>query len=179
MTFFRKTGPLAVMLMLASACANAHVSLETPQAPVGAGYKGVLRVPHGCGGSPTIRVRVRIPEGLVGVKPMPKAGWTLETTRAPYGKAYATPHANLTEGVREISWSGGRLQDDWYDEFTFTGTFAADLTPGATLYFPVVQDCEKGAERWIEIPAEGATAQDLKAPAPGLLLLPAAQKRAH
>ena len=179
MTFFRKTGPLAVMLMLASACANAHVSLETTQAPVGASYKGVLRAPHGCGSSPTIRVQVRIPEGFVGVKPMPKAGWTLETTRAPYGKAYATPHANLTEGVREISWSGGRLQDDWYDEFTFTGTFAADLTPGTTLYFPVVQDCEKGAERWIEIPADGASAHDLKAPAPGLLLLPAAQKRAH
>jgi uncharacterized protein YcnI len=179
MTFFKKTGPLAVLLMLASACANAHVSLETAQAPVGAGYKGVLRVPHGCGSSPTIRVRVRIPEGFVGVKPMPKPGWTLETTRAPYGKTYATPHANLTEGVREISWSGGRLPSEWYDEFVFTGTIAADLAPGSTLYFPAVQDCETGTERWIEIPAEGASAHDLKAPSPGLLLLPAAQKRAH
>ena len=179
MTFVKKAGPLAVTLMLASACANAHVSLETAQAPVGASYKGVLRVPHGCGGSPTIRVRVRIPEGLVGVKPMPKAGWTLETTRAPYGKTYETPHVSLTEGVREISWSGGRLQDDWYDEFTFTGTLAADLPPGATLYFPTVQDCETGVERWIEIPAEGASGHDLKSPAPGLLLLPAPQKRAH
>ena len=179
MTFFKKTGPLAVMLMLASACADAHVSLETGQTPVGASYKGVLRVPHGCGGSPTIRVRVRIPEGFVGVKPMPKAGWTLETTRATYGKTYTTPHADLTEGVREISWSGGRLPSEWYDEFVFTGTTAADLPPGSTLYFPTVQDCETGAERWIEIPAEGASAHDLKAPAPGLLLLPAAQKRAH
>ena len=176
MNFFAKTGPLAVMLALAITTAKAHSTLETPQAPVGASYKAVLRVPHGCAGSPTIRVRVRIPDGFIGVKPMPKAGWTLETVRAPYGKTYETPHVKLTEGVREISWSGGRLQDDWYDEFVFTGTIAADLTPGATLYFPAVQDCESGVERWIEIPAEGANAHDLKAPAPGLKLLP---KRAH
>jgi len=179
MTFFLKTGPLAVMLALAATPAFAHATLETPQALVGASYKAVLRVSHGCGSSPTIRVRVRIPEGFVGVKPMPKPGWTLETTRAPYAKAYATPHANLTEGVREISWSGGRLPSEWYDEFVFTGTIAGDLAPGSTLYFPAVQDCETGAERWIEIPAEGASAHDLKAPAPGLLLLPATQKRAH
>jgi hypothetical protein len=73
MTFFLKTGPLAVMLALAATPAFAHATLETPQALVGASYKAVLRVSHGCGSSPTIRVRVRIPEGFVGVKPMPKA----------------------------------------------------------------------------------------------------------
>jgi uncharacterized protein YcnI len=26
----------------------------------------------------------------------------------------------LTEGVREISWSGAELPDDWYDEFSVT-----------------------------------------------------------
>jgi len=173
MRMLTKTGPLAALLALASAPALAHVTLETPQAQVGASYKAVLRVPHGCGGSPTIRLRVRVPEGFIGVKPMPKAGWVLETVRSPYGKAYETAHVSLVEGVREISWSGGRLPDDWYDEFVFTGTIASDLAPGSTLYFPAVQDCETGAERWIEIPAEGASAHDLKAPAPGLKLLPA------
>ena len=173
MTIFSKTGLSAVLLALAAAPALAHVTLETQQAQIGASYKAVLRVPHGCGGSPTVRLRVRIPEGFIGVKPMPKAGWTLETVKAPYGKTYEGPHASLTEGVKEIIWSGGRLPDDWYDEFVFTGSVAADLTPGTTLYFPAVQDCETGAERWIDIPAEGASAHDVKAPAPGLKLLPA------
>ncbi len=172
MTIFAKTGLLAAMVTLAASTALAHVTLENAQAPVGATYKAVLRVPHGCGASPTLRVRVRIPDGFIGVKPMPKAGWNLETVRAPYGKTYESPHVRLTEGVREITWSGGNLPSDWYDEFVFTGTIAADLSPGATLYFPTVQDCETGAERWIEIPAEGASAHDLKFPAPGLKLLP-------
>jgi uncharacterized protein YcnI len=173
MTIFTKTGPLAVTLLLAATQAHAHATLETAKAQVGANYKAVMRISHGCAGSPTLRVRIRIPDGFVGVKPMPKPGWTLETVLAPYGKTYEAPHATLTEGVREISWSGGRLPGDWYDEFVFVGTVAADLTPGTTLYFPIVQDCETGAERWIEIPAEGASGHNLKAPAPGLKLLQA------
>ena len=166
-----KGGLLAAGLALAGpACA--HVTLETAASPVGANYKAVLKVPHGCGAQPTLRVKVRIPEGFIGVKPMPKPGWTLETTRAPYGKTYEAPHVKLTEGVREITWSGGSLPSDWYDEFTFTGTVAGDLTAGSTLWFPTVQECENGAERWIEIPTEGQSAHGLKAPAPGLKLLP-------
>ena len=158
---------------LLSLSASAHATLEVQQAPVGASYKGVLRVPHGCGKAATIRVRVQIPDGFVGVKPMPKAGWTLETVTKPYAKTYEMQHAKISEGVREISWSGGRLPAEWYDEFTFTGTIASDLAPGSTLWFPAVQDCEGGgAERWIEIPAAGGNAHDLKAPAPGLKLLP-------
>ena len=175
MTMFTKTGPLAVTLLLAATQAHAHATLETPKAQIGANYKAVMRISHGCAASPTLRVRIRIPEGFVGVKPMPKPGWTLETVRAPYGKTYEAAHASLTEGVREISWSGGRLPGDWYDEFVFIGTIASDLKQGSTLYFPTVQDCETGAERWIEIPAEGANAHDLKSPAPGLKLLPAEQ----
>jgi uncharacterized protein YcnI len=52
----------------------AHVTLETQQAAVGSTYKAVLRVPHGCKGAPTIKVRIRVPEGMIAVKPMPKAG---------------------------------------------------------------------------------------------------------
>jgi uncharacterized protein YcnI len=37
---------------------------------------------------------------------------------------------------------------------------------------PVVQECEKGIHRWIEIPAEGKSADDYKEPAPGIKLLP-------
>ena len=40
------------------------------------------------------------------------------------------------------------------------------------LYFPVVQECEQGVSRWIDIPADPAHAHDSKSPAPGVKLIP-------
>lgn len=67
----------AALVAVGSGVATAHTSLETEEAPVGASYKAVFRVPHGCEGKPTNVVRVQIPEGVIAVKPMPKPGWTL------------------------------------------------------------------------------------------------------
>jgi uncharacterized protein YcnI len=158
---------------IALACpAAAHVTLENQQTPVGAGYKAVLRVPHGCEGTATTSLRVRIPEGVIRAKPMPKPGWTLTTVIGKYPKTYELFHAKLSEGVTEIAWSGGKLPDAYYDEFVFQGNIADDLEAGKMLYFPVVQECEKGVHRWIEIPAAGKGAGDYREPAPGLKLLP-------
>jgi uncharacterized protein YcnI len=157
--------------------AVAHVTLESLEARLNAPYKGVLRVPHGCEQTATTSIRVRIPDGVIGVKPMPKAGWTLTTVTAKYPKPVKLYHSELTEGVVEISWTGGNLPDAWYDEFVFTGFISGDLEAGKTLYFPVVQECEKGVHRWIEIPAAGQSRSDLPQPAPELKLLPAAGRR--
>jgi uncharacterized protein YcnI len=162
---------IATCAML-STTATAHVTLESREAPVGAPYKAVLRVPHGCEGTATTSLRVRIPEGVIGVKPMPKPGWTLSTVKGKYPKTYSLYHAQVSEGVTEISWAGGALPDAWYDEFVFQAFLTDDLEPGKTLYIPVVQECEKGVHRWIEIPAAGHGGHDLKEPAPGLKLLP-------
>jgi periplasmic copper chaperone A len=153
--------------------AAAHITLETQEAKVNSAYKAVLRVPHGCEGTATTSVRVKIPEGVIGVKPMPHPGWTLATTSGKYPKTYKLYHAEVSEGVTEIGWSGGKLPDNWYDEFVFTGFLTGDLQPGKTLYFPVVQECEKGVHRWIEIPAAGKSRSDYPEPAPELKLLPA------
>jgi uncharacterized protein YcnI len=155
---------------LIATCAFAHVTLETSQAPVGAGYKAVLRVPHGCEGTATTAIRVKIPEGVIDVKPMPKPGWTLDVVKGKYAKTYEMFHAKVSEGATEIDWTGGKLPDAYYDEFVFRGFLASDLEPGKVLYFPVVQECEKGVHRWIEIPAEGKS--EYPEPAPGLKLLP-------
>lgn len=164
---------LAAAALFGTTGALAHVTLETQQAPVGSTYKAVLRVPHGCKGAATTKVRVRIPDGMIAIKPMPKPGWTLETVKGPYGKAYDYYGTPTSEGVREVVWSGGKLLDEHYDEFALRGYLVADLKPETTLYVPVVQECEGGAvERWIEIPAAGKSADDDKFPAPGLKLIP-------
>lgn len=156
----------SALVLLAPCVAKAHVTLETREAPVGSYYKAVLRVPHGCNGSPTVRLRVRIPDGVIGVKPQPKPGWSLETIRAAYGKTYASQHGQVSEGVREIVWSG-KLPDEYFDEFAFQAYLSPALKAGSRLAFPVVQECEQGVERWIDA-ADGKG----RNPAPSLKLLP-------
>ncbi len=162
----------AAFAVVAASAAQAHVTLETSEAPVGSTYKAVLRVPHGCEGEATRKLRVQIPEGMIAVKPMPKAGWALETVTGAYAQPYDYYGSEIAEGVKEIVWTG-ELPDAYYDEFVFRGTLAAGLEPGSELHFPVVQECADKAERWIEIPAAGQDPDSLEAPAPGLKLLPA------
>ncbi|NGN42682.1 DUF1775 domain-containing protein [Mesorhizobium sp. CGMCC 1.15528] len=161
---------LAAALVLAAGPASAHVTFETATAAVGTTYKAVLRIPHGCGGKATDSVRVRIPEGVVSVKPMPKPGWTIDKVVAPYAAEYELHGRKVAEGVTEISWSGGSLADDEYDEFVFRGTLDASMEGGKTIYFPVIQSCGQDVARWIEVPAEGQDAHELEFPAPALEL---------
>ncbi|SEB90307.1 Uncharacterized protein YcnI [Rhizobiales bacterium GAS191] len=163
---------VSAILALSATAALAHVTLETQQTPAGGAYKAVFRVPHGCDGSATVKLRVQIPPGVISVKPMPKPGWTLETVKGKYEKTYDYYGTPTSEGVKEVVWSAGKLPDEFYDEFVLRGYLTPDLKPDTTLYFPVVQECEKGVHRWIEIPAEGKTAEDYETPAPSVKLLP-------
>ncbi|MGV7216703.1 YcnI family copper-binding membrane protein [Bradyrhizobium sp. UFLA05-112] len=159
--------------VLAGSSAGAHVSLETKQATVGGSYKAVFAVPHGCAGSPTVKIRVQIPEGVIAVKPMPKAGWSVDVVEGKYGGEYDYHGNKVSSGPKEVMWSGGKLPDHNYDEFVMSTFLTDSLKPNTTLYFPVVQECEKGVSRWIEIPAEGAApSHEGKSPAPGVKLLP-------
>ena len=168
----KKISLATAALGLTAVPALAHVSLEVVEAPVGSTYKAVCRVPHGCEGKPTNVVRVQVPEGVIAGKPQPKAGWTLEKVKGAYATSYDYYGTPTTEGVKEIVWSGGNLGDDEYDEFVLRAYLTPGLPVGSTLYFPVVQECPDGlAERWIEVPAEGQTSDDLELPAPGIMLL--------
>lgn len=158
---------------MATGAAQAHITLETGEAPVGSTYKAVLRVPHGCEGEATQKVRVQIPEGVIAVKPMPKAGWALETVTGAYAHPYDYYGTEMTKGVTEIIWTG-ELPDAYYDEFVFRGMLTKGLEAGSDLHFPVVQECADKTERWIEIPAASQDPDSLEYPAPGLKLLPAA-----
>lgn len=164
--------PFAVFISSLPACA--HSTLEVAQTTIGAGYKGVVRVPHGCAGEATHTLRVSIPDEIANVKPMPKPGWTLTTKSGPYATPFNYHGKMMNEGVKEIVWSGGALPDAHYDEFVFTGT----IIPGAkagTVYVPVVQECANGAEKWVETPPAHDAQARLKYPAPPLVLVQSTQ----
>ncbi|MEM6745337.1 MAG: DUF1775 domain-containing protein [Pseudomonadota bacterium] len=158
--------------LLLVAEAQAHATFAEAEVVQGQTARLTIRVPHGCGDEATLRVRVQIPEGLIAAQPMVKADWELETVVGAYENTYELWGRTLTEGVREIVWSG-ELPDAFYDEFVFRARVTEVLPAGEMLYIPVVQECANGAERWIEIPAAGQDSHDLEDPAPGVMVLPA------
>jgi uncharacterized protein YcnI len=146
----------------------AHVTLETAEAPRGA-FKAVFRVPHGCDGSPTTAVKVDVPEGVIGVKPMPKPGWALSLEQGAYARTYDFYHGTkVSEGVKTVTWSGGKLLNEHFDEFVLSVFLTDALEAGRAVYFPVTQTCEAGSVSWSEIAAEGQDPHALKAPAPSV-----------
>ena len=161
----------AAIAACAASSASAHITLENHEATIGSSYKAVFVVPHGCAGSATIKIRVQIPEGVIGVKPMPKPGWNVEAIKGKYAAEYDFHGNKVSEGVKEVVWSGGKLPDDNYDEFVISTFLTNGLKPNTILYFPTVQECEQGVSRWIDIPAEG-NSHESKWPAPGVKLMP-------
>jgi uncharacterized protein YcnI len=161
-----------VVAAFAASPASAHVTLKTREATVGTSYDAVFVVPHGCAGSATTKIRVQIPDGVVAVKPLPKAGWTVETVTGKYATPYDYQGVSVSEGAREVVWSGGKLPDHTREEFAISTFLTSGLKADTMLYFPTVQECEQGVSRWIDIPADPAHPHDSKWPAPGVKLLP-------
>ncbi|MFT8245138.1 YcnI family protein [Roseomonas sp. BN140053] len=144
----------ALLAVAAPLPAAAHVTLDRSEMPADSSLRITLRVPHGCEGAATTGIRVQIPAELREVKPMPLAGWTLNTVLGDVAVASAGEHGAPTAPVREVSWRGGNLPDAFYGEFVMRVRTPAE--PGGTLVFPIVQECENGkVARWIERRAAG------------------------
>lgn len=165
-----------------SVCASnsfAHIFLADPAALGNTGYSAVLRVDHGCSGSATTAIRVTVPAGFMGAKPMPKAGWVLSTVVGTLDKPFDDHGKQTTEGVTSITWTatpGNALPDAYFDEFVLRGNL-----PGAagSMGFKVLQTCEKGRVDWADVPAAGISAHDLKSPAAMLEIIPSDHVGGH
>ncbi|MFN3935262.1 YcnI family protein [Parvibaculum sp.] len=158
----------AAIFAAAALPASAHVVLDQEQAPAGSYFKATFRVPHGCDGSPTTSISIAVPEGVISVKPQPKHGWTVTTEKAPYKQSYTLHGKTITEGVVRVTWEGGPLADDMFDEFAFM-TKLPDDPEIMMLFFPVIQTCEEGSVAWDQLPVPGS-AERLPRPAPMLHL---------
>jgi uncharacterized protein YcnI len=168
-----KCGFAVVVAALAVSPVAAHVLLEGKQAKIGSTYEAVFVVPHGCKGSATTKLRVQIPDGVIATEAKPAEGWSIETVKGKYAGAYDYNGAKVSEGIKEVAWSGSKLADKVKGQFVIETYLTDGLKPDTTLYFPVVQECEEGVSRWIEIPADGAThSHETKWPAPGVRLAP-------
>src|SRR5262245_27545238 len=144
---------LALAALVAVGVAAAHIDPTPSKALVGKTTTVAFTVEHGCDGSPTRTLAMRMPAGLTSTKPVPKAGWKITVTRA-------------GASVRQVTWRG-TLPDS--RESRFAIRLGMPNRPGKTLYFPVVQRCTQGVIRWIEIPRKGQP--EPEHPAPGVTLV--------
>lgn len=160
--------------------AQAHVTLDQPEAPAGSSYRAVFKLGHGCeGGAATREVVITLPESsLRGAKPQPKAGWTLTTKRRALKTPYDSHGKAIADELAEVRWvarsEADYLQDDWYDEFLVRATLPAE--PG-DVWFKVRQVCTQGEWNWAEVP--GAAAPKPRAPAVKLKVTPADAHAGH
>jgi uncharacterized protein YcnI len=92
--------------------------------------------------------------------------------------APAYPHVTLEAGEATLALRV-RIPEGMFavnDELVLRRRTAGDLAAGDTLWFPLVQACAGGAERWIEIPAAGQDREAPEHPAPGVRLI---EERGH
>ncbi len=170
---------LALGLCVAASQSFAHIVLAEPAALANTSYRATFRVGHGCDGAPTTAIRVTIPAGFKGAKPMPKAGWIVSTRSSKLDKPYDDHGRAVTEDVSEISWTAASkidvLPDAFYDEFVLRGGLPS---AAGAMWFKVLQTCDKGSIHWAEVPASGVSTRGIKWPAALLEIIPS-ENAAH
>lgn len=138
-----------------AAPAAAHVTASPAEAHA-PDFEIELHIDHGCAGSPTTAVRVRVPPEVADARAEPIPGWEVE---AP---------GDSGAGPAELAWVGGPLPDGRPQGFPLRGRFTAEA--GEVVYFPVVQECEQGEQRWIDVPDTLEEWDELEEPAPYVVL---------
>jgi hypothetical protein len=117
-------------------------------------------------------LRIEIPADAAGAKPQPKPGWALKIERSPLAvPTKGEGGRTISDRVSAITWTGGPLPDDEWDEF---GLSVHLPKRDGTLAFPALQTCETGSAAWTEVPQAGQSPHALAHPAPTITLSPAA-----
>lgn len=166
----RRVRPLAAVAaaslagaLLWAPAAGAHVTPQDPEAPSGGYFTTAFKVGHGCEGSPTTKVEIKMAEGVTSVKPQPVAGWNLSTTMRTLDPPVDNHGTPITETVDTVVWEGGPLPDSELQMF-WVSMKLPEGEAGSTLAFPVVQTCETGQTDWIEPVVEGQAEPEHPAP---------------
>ena len=145
-----------------AAPAAAHITTNPSEAPSD-GYATVsFQIPHGCEESPTTQVqRADSAERGVG-----HPGGAPECGRSGTKEGKKEPvelHGEkITSGVSQVTYTAKTpLPADRLD-FVYMSLKMPAGKPGESIYFPTIQKCKQGETRWIQIPAEGESEDDLE-----------------
>ena len=161
----RKLVPAALLALalLVPAAAQAHVTLQPNEAPEGAYTVLDVRVPNESDSENTTKVAVQFPEGFGDVSYQAVPGWNVEVVHAKLKKPIQTDDGPITEGVKEVVFSGGKLPPGQFQDFPLSVQIPGKA--GEELTFKAVQTYEKEVVHWIGAP-------ETEHPAPQVLVTP-------
>ncbi len=151
------TATLALLVITASG-AGAHVHTSPERVKPGASATVSFVIGHGCSGSPTTSVAIKVPATVTKVSGVAPKGWT----------------ASVSDSI--VTFSGGSLVDK--AKGSFAVTFTAPAKTG-TLLFPTVQTCAKGKNSWIDAPLANGSEPKNPAPFVAVTNTPAPAKKSH
>ena len=153
-------------LCLASA-AQAHVSLHPNTLPAGSFPTIDLRVPSEEPKANTSKLAVQFPRGFLDVSTGYLPGWTSKVITQKLARPVKTDEGTVTEQVREVVWSGGRIPPGSFLDFPMS-TSPPGGDAGKTLTFKVVQTYDNGKKaRWIGPPGSDQPAPTVNITAKG------------
>lgn len=142
---------LAGTALLGLSPASAHVTIAVSTTAAGATAVVRLEVPHGCAGSATTELAVRMPAEVSDVLAESTDRWLVEQDGE--GLTFRTD-APLPDAVR--------------DEVALSVRLPGEV--GTQLVFPVVQRCQEGESAWTEVAEDAASRDELELPAPVIVV---------
>lgn len=143
----------AGIVALGTTSAMAHVTITPSTTAAGATADLRVEIPHGCVGSATTAISIRMPDGVSDVTASDTDRWAVE------------------QAADALTWTTDEpLPDAEHAEVEFSVRLPDD--DGATLVFPVIQQCEQGEAAWTEVAEHGEGHDGLERPAPVLVVTP-------
>ena len=139
----------------------AHDYIAPALAPAGYNQDLEIRVAHGCEGSPTTEVRVKIPEEIYDVKIFHNRDWEIETKMRVLDPPITDEFGRKkTEAIDEIIWKNpsSPLPDMRVEGFRIRPTLPNE--PGRILFFRTINNCAEGSDSYIELPEEDISIDD-------------------
>ena len=143
----------AAALLAAPAVAQAHVTIQPPEAPAGSFTRMEVRVPNERDDAGTTKVQVQMPDGFASVSYEPVPGWTVRVAKEEAPEPIDLHGEEVTEQVDTVTFSGdgrqGIIAPGQFQDFGISVRTPAG-EGGEKLTFKAVQTYESGeVVRWI------------------------------
>ena len=162
-------GAVFVTMTIMPLAASAHVTVDPPTASKGGYGTFRIKVPSHDDVQNTVKVELEIPQDhpITSVQVAPTPGWTYTLEKTTLDQPADNHGSEITEVVSKITWEGGQIKPNEFEEFRIgLGPLPDDVD---TLTLKTIQTYDGGkVAKWIEEAVDG---EEPESPAPVITLL--------